>query len=272
MFITVSVDFMDKLKVPELKELLKKKNLPTDGLKAVLVKRLEEAVAAEQAQIQQTKAKEASDKIEAAALAKKRKIEEEAAEVIRKTQEEDDKRQEAAQSKDLSKNAVRKNLNSEEESESSESEGGAAGEEGTVKKKAGSDDESSDDSGEGDSDSSVSSDEDVQLKFRNYHPADKKLKAFRLKREARKDQNWVLGELKEILACAVKTQDINLDVAPKKANWDLKRDLAPKLEILNKKTERAVLEMIRAKAEQQEKEESSSDDSSESDSSDDERG
>lgn len=34
-------------------------------------------------------------------------------------------------------------------------------------------------------------------------------------------------------------------MAPKRLNWDLKRDIAPKLEILKKKTERAILELIR---------------------------
>jgi len=94
------------------------------------------------------------------------------------------------------------------------------------------------------------------------------------------DHAWLLGELKEILACAVKKDDVSthprplsifglcifidggifvilsdtflsnvqamaLDVAPKKLNWDLKRDMQPKLDILRKKTERAILEMIR---------------------------
>jgi coiled-coil domain-containing protein 12 len=34
-------------------------------------------------------------------------------------------------------------------------------------------------------------------------------------------------------------------VAPKKINWDLKRDVAPKLEVLKKRTERAIIELIR---------------------------
>jgi coiled-coil domain-containing protein 12 len=113
-----------------------------------------------------------------------------------------------------------------------------------------------------------------ELKFRNYNPIDKKLRVHRMKKVARQDQTWLMGELKEVLACAVKNvDDESLTVAPKKANWDLKRDLKPRLEILQKKTERAVLEMIREKAEQQAKEaeEDSSDDDSSDDSSDDEK-
>jgi hypothetical protein len=39
-------------------------------------------------------------------------------------------------------------------------------------------------------------------------------------------------------------QDV-LNVAPKKANWDLKRDLAKRLDILNKQTQEAIVVMIR---------------------------
>ncbi len=36
-----------------------------------------------------------------------------------------------------------------------------------------------------------------------------------------------------------------MNVAPKKANWDLRRDLAPKLARLERRTARAVAELVR---------------------------
>lgn len=42
------------------------------------------------------------------------------------------------------------------------------------------------------------------------------------------------------------TQDEEeLNIAPKKANWDLKRDVEKKLEKLNRRTQRAIVEIIR---------------------------
>jgi hypothetical protein len=40
-----------------------------------------------------------------------------------------------------------------------------------------------------------------------------------------------------------------MDIAPKKANWDLKRDVARKLARLERRTQRAVIELIRDKVE-----------------------
>jgi coiled-coil domain-containing protein 12 len=39
----------------------------------------------------------------------------------------------------------------------------------------------------------------------------------------------------------------NLTLAPKKPNWDLKRDVAKKLEKLEKKTQSAILALIKEK-------------------------
>lgn len=217
----------------QLKEQLGKQGLDTKGLKKVLVDRLTAAVDAEKIELGQQKLREVESRKEAAAS--KRKAEEAA-----------------------SNNNKKPKVDEEEEEEEEAS--------------------SSDDSDEGDSsddegDSDDSSDDDevaVKIKFRNYNPTDKKLRALRLKKVIRQDHNWLLEELKETLACAVKPQDMNVSVAPKKQNWDLKRDLKPRLEILSKKTERAVLELMRAKAEEQEAEEDSSSSDSDSSSSDDE--
>ena len=45
------------------------------------------------------------------------------------------------------------------------------------------------------------------------------------------------------------TQEPLLNLAPKKANWDLKRDVARKVARLEKRTQRAIIEMIREKVE-----------------------
>ena len=40
-----------------------------------------------------------------------------------------------------------------------------------------------------------------------------------------------------------------MDIAPKKANWDLKRDVSRKLGRLEKRTQRAIIDLIREKVE-----------------------
>lgn len=48
------------------------------------------------------------------------------------------------------------------------------------------------------------------------------------------------------VAVRQETQDEEeLNIAPKKANWDLKRDVEKKLEKLNRRTQRAIVEIIR---------------------------
>ena len=39
-------------------------------------------------------------------------------------------------------------------------------------------------------------------------------------------------------------QDVLMNVAPKKANWDLKRDVEKKLDKLERRTQRAILEIM----------------------------
>ena len=40
-------------------------------------------------------------------------------------------------------------------------------------------------------------------------------------------------------------EEVRLDIAPKKPNWDLKRDITKKLEKLERRTQQAIVEMIR---------------------------
>jgi coiled-coil domain-containing protein 12 len=44
--------------------------------------------------------------------------------------------------------------------------------------------------------------------------------------------------------------EIQLDVAPKKANWDLKQHIAKKLEKLERRTQQAIVELIKEKVSQ----------------------
>ena len=48
------------------------------------------------------------------------------------------------------------------------------------------------------------------------------------------------------LAANAPPQDLG-NLAPKKVDWDLKRDIGPKLEKLERRTQRAIAEMLRDK-------------------------
>jgi len=53
--------------------------------------------------------------------------------------------------------------------------------------------------------------------------------------EVKVDLNAVIGD----------TDEVMLNVAPKKANWDLRRDIAVKLAKLERRTQRAIVELTR---------------------------
>ncbi|XP_014272195.1 coiled-coil domain-containing protein 12 [Halyomorpha halys] len=82
--------------------------------------------------------------------------------------------------------------------------------------------------------------------FRNYTPNDEKLKETIL--EPAKPGN-VEEEIKDQLEAAntrVIIEDLDItSLAPRKPDWDLKRDAAKKLERLEKRTQRAIAELIR---------------------------
>ena len=82
------------------------------------------------------------------------------------------------------------------------------------------------------------------LKFRNFTPRDRNLRHFVLPKP-KIEPNI---DLKELCKPLDKGNGI-MDVAPKKANWDLKRDVARKVARLEKRTQRAIIEMIREKVE-----------------------
>ena len=56
-----------------------------------------------------------------------------------------------------------------------------------------------------------------------------------------------------------------LNIAPKKPNWDLKRDITKKMDKLNRRTQVAIVEIIKERIAQQAAEESSEEESDEED-------
>ncbi|KAK3908204.1 Coiled-coil domain-containing protein 12 [Frankliniella fusca] len=83
-------------------------------------------------------------------------------------------------------------------------------------------------------------------KFRSYKPQDEQLKESVMPSAKPAD---VTEEVKEQLAAAdsrVVMDDLDITtLAPRKPDWDLKRDVAKKLEKLEKRTQRAIAELIR---------------------------
>ncbi|KAG2186026.1 hypothetical protein INT43_002464 [Umbelopsis isabellina] len=94
--------------------------------------------------------------------------------------------------------------------------------------------------------------EKANLSFRNYEPTDEKLKD-NVNIATPKDINNTVeletkNLTKEALEEAERMQKEEIDLfslAPKRANWDLKRDVEKKLERLDKRTQRAIAELIR---------------------------
>ncbi|KAB0790452.1 hypothetical protein PPYR_15141 [Photinus pyralis] len=90
-------------------------------------------------------------------------------------------------------------------------------------------------------------------KFRSYKPEDEKLNEHKLEDAKPGD---VEAEVKDQLSLG-KSQVIidELDItnlAPRKPDWDLKRDVAKKLEKLERRTQRAIAELIRDRLKERE--------------------
>ncbi|XP_044727261.1 coiled-coil domain-containing protein 12 [Chrysoperla carnea] len=88
-------------------------------------------------------------------------------------------------------------------------------------------------------------------KFRSYQPEDDSLKQALI--PAGKPAN-IQDEVKDQLAAGksrVVIEELDIqNLAPRKPDWDLKRDVAKKLEILEKRTQRAIAELIRDRLKQ----------------------
>ncbi|XP_073407278.1 coiled-coil domain-containing protein 12 isoform X2 [Dendrobates tinctorius] len=93
----------------------------------------------------------------------------------------------------------------------------------------------------------------VELKLRNYTPMDENLKERQI---AQAKPESVEEKVKEQLEAAKPEpiiEEVDLtNLAPRKPDWDLKRDVAKKLEKLEKRTQRAIAELIRERLKGQE--------------------
>lgn len=84
------------------------------------------------------------------------------------------------------------------------------------------------------------------LKFRNYAPRDEKLKEKKLDKIRPIDVSEDLTEHLEKAKDVTDIDEVNVGtLAPRKPDWDLKRDISKKLEKLDKRTQKAIVELIR---------------------------
>jgi len=84
------------------------------------------------------------------------------------------------------------------------------------------------------------------IKFRNYAPKDEQLKTKKLEKIKPTDVTEEISEHLEKAKPDKLFEEVDLaTLAPRKPDWDLKRDLAKKLDKLEKRTQKAIIELIR---------------------------
>jgi hypothetical protein len=146
--------------------------------------------------------------------------------------------------------------------------------------------EMSDDEEEQASTSSLDTTQKIRITFRNYEPRDYNLKKYVKKHsiysfedesssrkvtyydtieEATEQilQQTVIPIIEQARAAAQQTGDATLHLIPQKINYDLKRDVTKKLELLEKRTMKALAEILKEKLSLEEEEESSDDEEEE---------
>jgi len=84
-----------------------------------------------------------------------------------------------------------------------------------------------------------------QLRFRNYVPRDAALSQLVVPATLPPS----IGGGGEAAPAPLPAPDAPILLVPKRANWDLKRDIAPKLESLERMTQRAIAELVQSKVE-----------------------
>ena len=85
-----------------------------------------------------------------------------------------------------------------------------------------------------------------RLKFRSYKPHDDSLQGKKLDQATASSIDDTVSTLMESAKNTSTEIDLNT-LAPRKANWDLKRDVEKKLSKLERRTKRAMAELIREK-------------------------
>jgi len=87
--------------------------------------------------------------------------------------------------------------------------------------------------------------EESPIKFRNYIPKDPSLKKLCLpRRNAILIEENIDKEMKAVMEASAK-EDALSRITPKRPNWDLKRDIDQKLNLLSHRTDKAIVQLIR---------------------------
>ncbi|KYM80261.1 Coiled-coil domain-containing protein 12 [Atta colombica] len=85
-------------------------------------------------------------------------------------------------------------------------------------------------------------------KFRSYKPQDENLKSNIIEDAKPGDVESVVQEQLDAANSKVVIEELDIsNLAPRKPDWDLKRDIAKKLEILERRTQKAIAEEVRAR-------------------------
>ncbi|XP_029161882.1 coiled-coil domain-containing protein 12 [Nylanderia fulva] len=88
-------------------------------------------------------------------------------------------------------------------------------------------------------------------KFRSYKPQDENLKSNMIEDAKPGDVEAVVREQLDAASSKVVIEELDIsNLAPRKPDWDLKRDIAKKLEILERRTQKAIAEEVRARLKQ----------------------
>merc|ERR1719436_220537 len=87
----------------------------------------------------------------------------------------------------------------------------------------------------------------VKLAFRNYIPRCTELKKYMI--EPAKPVN-IIGDFEELITQAKRNEQDLSQIVPKKANWDLKRDVQPQLDRLQLLTKKAIREILKKRMEE----------------------
>ncbi|XP_030481247.1 uncharacterized protein LOC115698197 isoform X2 [Cannabis sativa] len=98
-------------------------------------------------------------------------------------------------------------------------------------------------------DNQTNKETNLNMKFRNYVPHDKKL-------QEAKVAPPVLPKFEDPVAAepppSEKKEDPFVNIAPKKPNWDLRRDVQKKLDKLEKRTQKAIYTLMEEQVKQKE--------------------
>mmetsp|Transcript_31446 Transcript_31446/g.50440 ORF Transcript_31446/g.50440 Transcript_31446/m.50440 type:complete len:166 (-) Transcript_31446:49-546(-) len=92
--------------------------------------------------------------------------------------------------------------------------------------------------------------DDRYVRFRNYLPRTPELRDFCIAKVTSADVEAMIDkEIAEAMNTA-EDQEAVMAIAPRKPNWDLKRDVGRKMQVLQARTDRAVVQLIRQRIKQ----------------------